>query len=164
MFAGFHNQSLLLRLHVLLCLCFYFEIVQIFILGIFYTWWFDIKDFTDPGPLKIRLTSLVCLCGFSFTSVDFHFRLLYLTIFLLPSCGRHKIMLLYFLNSFSTPTPLPITDSTQRALKDWQSLPSSNTLPYFVSFEVNNWSRGERKRYWYQELCSEQWRVSGLRK
>ena len=30
---------------------------------------FGIEDFTDPGPLKIRLTSLVYCCGFAFTSV-----------------------------------------------------------------------------------------------
>ena len=30
---------------------------------------FGIEDFTDPGPLKIRLTSLVYCYGFAFTSV-----------------------------------------------------------------------------------------------
>ena len=45
----------------------------------FYTWWFGIKDFTDQG------------CRFSFTSVfDFHFRLLYLTIFFVMIFSVHK--------------------------------------------------------------------------
>ena len=32
--------------------------------------WFGTQDFADPGLLKIRPPSLVCSCGFAFTSVS----------------------------------------------------------------------------------------------